>query len=799
MNKKLINSKGKDKFFLVFAIFTITFFCMNLISSATITIFNNSLSTENLTFTGNQNLTRYLSVPSGYLVNFSNITLRGYNNTPSSYSCFQEQTNVSTAGDGDCNLNYTGYYNYSTSGFSVSASGAFDADYDTSTYANSGWQPYIVMNYTKPINATGAKWQVKTTGGLANWTIPSGCFNAIPSRIRLVINLYSAPPYYFVYLLCYDGVSSDLGFTGFDYIGQAYSGSTRFYEEGIYWNISSLTNLTNTSLLINNNQIWFNLNQFTSSQVLTNLTNSINNYISTCTLISGNCRVPFIFHSDTAGVLNYSSMNFTTTQYILNNISYTTPVKILQPNIITGNFSFGSNPTNVKLNYNGTEYTPVITTSGINYFFNSTVTAPLFLNDTNITFYYTFTLGSTNFQTSNYTQLIEKLSIDNCSSNIYPILNLSLYDELTKTSIYGDIQINYQLINNINYENVLSLLLNLDNRTNISICSNINLSNSDFLYSAEIRYTSEGYASEFYNIQRAELESTTPLIELFDLNSSSSTEFKVTYQDSNFDFIENAIIQLQRKYISEGIYETVEAPLTSSEGITILHIDLNSNLYRATVVKNGVVLDEFDNLVFKCQSELAGECEMKLLGEINPQNDDRLDNTLDFYYSDPVLNETTNQITVSFSIPSGLPSNVNIVLEQKDQFGNKTLCNQTITSSAGSISCTYNDAFDRSYIDLSISKSNSLMAFKTYIIEAESGLDWLENNYIFMLIILLSLVGMALTSPEYMIINGIITFVVSGALYLARGLDFVAGLGIIIWLIIASIILISKISKQEDR
>ena len=58
---------------------------------------------------------------------------------------------------------------------------------------------------------------------------------------------------------------------------------------------------------------------------------------------------------------------------------------------------------------------------------------------------------------------------------------------------------------------------------------------------------------------------------------------------------------------------------------------------------------------------------------------------------------------------------------------------------------------------------------------------------------------MALTSPEWIIINGIIVMVISGALWLINGLDFVVGLGNLMWLVIAAGILIFKLAKQEDR
>ena len=418
--------------------------------------------------------------------------------------------------------------------------------------------------------------------------------------------------------------------------------------------------------------------------------------------------------------------------------------------------------------------------------------------DTNVSLYYSIVLeDATIINSSSYVQLVRAVSLDNCSVYTNHLFNISLYDEETKVLMNGDIEFNYKLLNIPSYVEINELNLGVTGVSNIEICSDINLTSQNFAQSIEIRYSTDGYSSELYNIQRAEISSENQQINLYDLNSSSSTQFKITYQDSNFNFVEGAIIQLQRKYISEGIYEVVEAPLTSAEGIALVSIDLDSIKYRATVVKNGVVLDEFDNLVFKCQSELTGECDYKLLGEIDPQNDVDLSTILDFYYSEPTI--VNNTITVSFSIPSGTPSVINLVLEQKDEFGNTSLCNKTITSSAGSISCEYSETLGDSYIDLYLSKDEVSMVRKSYVLNAEKSLDWLGNNYIFILVLLLSLVGMALSSPEWIIINGIITMVIAGGLYLASGLDFVTGLGNIMWLVIAAVIIISKMSKQEDR
>jgi len=418
--------------------------------------------------------------------------------------------------------------------------------------------------------------------------------------------------------------------------------------------------------------------------------------------------------------------------------------------------------------------------------------------DTNVSVYFNLILNdASEINTTNQTQLVSAIFLDNCSTYTNQLFNISLFDEELKTPLLGDIEFNYKLLNTPNYNEINSLNISFTNESNVGICSDINLTDENFVQSIEIRYSSDGYASEFYHIQRTTITEDVVTLNLYDLNASDSTEFKLIYQDNTFTFVENAVIQLQRKYISEDTYEVVEAPLTSSDGVSVVHIDLDTNKYKITVVKNGVVLDTFDNIVFKCQSELTGDCEQKLLGKIDPQNDVDLESILDFSYSEPVINNET--ITITFSVPSGSPATINTILEQKDMFSNKTLCNKTITSSAGSISCTFSETLGESYIDLFLYKNGEPIAIKTYIIHDDNGLDWLGNNYILIVVLLFSLVGMALTSPEWIIINGIVTMVIAGGLWLANGLDFVTGLGNIVWLVIAAIILISKLAKQEDR
>jgi hypothetical protein len=561
-----------------------------------------------------------------------------------------------------------------------------------------------------------------------------------------------------------------------------------------YGRVNGTLQLNFTATDTNLDKVWYNYNG-------TNVTiaGAVSGFYNISNITLTTKKNVTIYANDTAGNVNATTFSWDykvfETEQEYSPITRAGSVESYALNIT---LSSGIDLTSGKLIYAGQELTANIYTSGLDRrLLVANFETPLYTIDTNASFYWDLTITGGSVQTQNNTQLVRAVLIDNCSTHTYKLFNLSLFDERTKSSLRGDIEINYQLLNKPTYGVINSVLLNLKNVSNSSICSGINLSGENIAYSAEIRYTSEGYASEFYNIQRADIGTGVQQLKLYDLNLNYSTEFKIVYQDDDYTFVEGAVVQLQRKYISEGIYEIVEAPLTSNEGTAVVHIDLDSNKYKATIVKNGQVLDVFDNLVFKCQSALTGECTQQLLGSINPQNDVNLESILDFAYTNPLMVNDT--ISLSFSIPSGSPSTVGLVLIQKDQFGNQTLCNRTITSSAGSIECDFDKTIGDSFIELYATKNGELILETTYIVPEDGKMDFLGNNFFIVLVMLLSLVGMAFTSPEWIIINGVITFLIAGSLWLLNGLQFVVGLGALMWLVVASAILIFKIAKQEDR
>jgi hypothetical protein len=505
-----------------------------------------------------------------------------------------------------------------------------------------------------------------------------------------------------------------------------------------------------------------------------------------------------IFANDSVGNLDSVKFNWSF-KVFENNVSYDS--ELPEGSLATFNsevkMSDGFTLSQAIFNYNGTNYTTSLDYSGGIYNISASIFAPTVSLDTNFSFNFFLTLNDGTFiSTRLNTQKVINTNFGICGGvSNDSLINISLKDEIYKTPLIGTIEFSGEIISKSSNNIVATIYQNFTNVANASICFSPSTDYNLYYLNSEIKYYSDGYAPELYIIQRADMGDYPINLSLFDLVSNQSTEFLLKYQNNNLVAVEGAVIQLLKKYISEGIYEVVEAPITSNIGTANVHIDLNTNLYRAIIVKNGVILDTFNNLVFHCESELSGICTQNLFGSIDPQNSINLENLEDFSY---LITEINNTITTTFSIPSGTSSVVNILLTQENMFGNTYLCNQTITSSSGSIDCNYNKTIGDSMVYFTISKNGVIQSQSSYYIP-ESGVDWLGNNFFIVLFFLLSLVGMAMASPEWMVIIGVITFVLSGGLWLLNGLNFVVGLGGIIWLIIVAVIIILKLSKQEDR
>ncbi len=507
------------------------------------------------------------------------------------------------------------------------------------------------------------------------------------------------------------------------------------------------------------------------------------------------------YENTTFSNCTFSENNFTFNINVFEQISFSYDLEITEGalNSINSSISIfpGNTLTSSILEYNGTNYTTSLIFSEGFYNIVSSIVVPTVNIDTNFTFKFWYLIDGVYYESEENNQTVLNTLFGICGGvSNDSLFNLFLVDEASSISLIGDIEISAEIVSMSSNEVVGSLNNSFSSVDNVSICFTPPSVYSLYSLNAEIKYSSDGYAAEFYFIQNSDLTNFPSNITLYDLNLTDSTEFLITYKNNNFITVEGAIIQLQRRFIGEDVSKVVEAPITADGGKAIVHIDLNTNQYSASIVKDGVVLDFFADIVFSCDNELSGDCQKSLDGRVNPNNDIPIEELTDFSYSISV-NEDDQTITVLFASPSGTPASINVLLNQIDTFGNLTSCNTTVITSAGSITCDYTDSIESNILELSISKNGVQLAVASYANNPELDMDGI--NFFIMFLFMISLVGMAIASPEWMLIISVMVLMIGGTLMLVSGMNLVIGLGALAWLVVAIGIMIFKMAKQEDR
>lgn len=154
--------------------------------------------------------------------------------------CYQESANVSTTcgglSTGSYRLNDTDWFN-----------GSYNYDENWSSYGissyNSGASDFYI-NYSKPQNASmHSLWQVKSSYGTFNNSIPSGCWNQEP--LQFIIRSSSVPSHTYITTYCYDG-SSNITINSYSDSGK------NVYEEAMNWIFYTGTFTLNANLTLHN-------------------------------------------------------------------------------------------------------------------------------------------------------------------------------------------------------------------------------------------------------------------------------------------------------------------------------------------------------------------------------------------------------------------------------------------------------------------------------------------------------------------------------------------------------------------
>lgn len=465
------------------------------------------------------------------------------------------------------------------------------------------------------------------------------------------------------------------------------------------------------------------------------------------------------------------------------------------------NYTAAESPTSASLIYNGTTTSADIDTSNFPIvIISDSIIIPNVNTESNASFFWNIVSATSNLNTTSTNQSVAVITLDNCSSFTNVLFNYTMVDETTQDFLNGtaenvSLEVDISIFSSDRSSQIINFSTLFTQTNSNSICSQTSLFNtSNFILDSVAKYSSSGRSIEYYNIRGFEIDNTTVTqnITLFDVKTSEATDFQITFKNSDFVVVENALIQVNRQYVQEGVFKTVEIPITDSNGQTVVHLIRNDIVYNYIVTKGGVILGTFNNLIAFCEDETIGQCFIPLNALQGTEDTFNADQDIGISLSF-TFNETTRDLVLTFSTNDGSVKTVLFGAIKMDQLGNTSVCNTSITSASGTLTCNVPVSLGNETIITSVFVDNELK-FTDYF-SAASDIILGEGGYFLLLFLVLSL-GLMFSESKSMMVAGIILgFVAGGGLFLIKG--GIIGTGsAVMWLIIMGVILIWKLQSE---
>ena len=525
-----------------------------------------------------------------------------------------------------------------------------------------------------------------------------------------------------------------------------------------------------------------------------NITNSINKSV-------------IFYANDTFGNVNSTSRSWNYTVFE-NSRSFSTSTLEGTTELFKLNYSIDSNfqTSKIDLIYNGTKNSAIVISSAGLVTATNNLLIPQTSSEVNVSFFWNITLTNglvINTTTSN--QTIGILSLDDCSTNTNLIYNYTLNDEetqlkLSNTSIEIEVII-FDISRTSSFINFSKAYNLTDNPAQVCLNTGL-LTATNYSLDSTVRYTSNdsgnNYEIEYYNIINFTLSnSSVPKnTNLYDLKTADSTEFQLTFKDSNLALFPNILVHVDRKYVEDHDFKTVEIPVTDSNGQTVLHLVRNDIVYNFIMVNSaGEIVATFNKIIAFCQDFTIGDCSINLNTltteeqVFNSIEDVGISYTLSY-------SNTTDIFSLDFVATDLETKTVLFEVLRNSDFGNRTVCQETLVSSSGTIDCDLSSVSDTDrFLFTNIYVGGSLKATETIDLEADNK-SFGVNGFFIAFLFILFLITMFMEDKQILVISLGIGWVTIISLGLVSGSLF-GSISAGIWLVITIIIFIWKLKKER--
>ncbi len=464
--------------------------------------------------------------------------------------------------------------------------------------------------------------------------------------------------------------------------------------------------------------------------------------------------------------------------------------------------------TNSNLSYNGSIFSGTISTftgtpNGTNYLISRSVIVPDFLGTTNVSFHFeiasTFE-GSSNFTGTAGTQEVKQMDIGLCdATNNILFVNYSLVDEETqefidnstfKTEIEYDFTIQSDLNRLINFTTFGKAI----NQTALNLCFPFNVTNSSATYRLDgvTRFEAGGHVIEYYHWDNFVVNNVSipQHINLYDLNTTDSTSFLVTFFNKFFIPVENAIIEVWRNYVADGTFKKVETAKTDAEGQTRVHLVAEDVRYFFIIRLNGTLLWTTPQSLALC---ISVPCQFNIFASEGIGDFDNFE-VVDNLNFELDLDEDTNKVTLTYSTSDGTDSRMDLEITEFTGLFNRSIANLTTTGSSGVLTHTVtSDLLNRTYL-VEVRKDGTKIKWEMFDLSIDKTQIFGETGIIFGGVAILAMGLMAVSSGPV----GVIMFTLIGIIFASLMFFTKIGYAAIVWFIVAGLIIVVKVWRRPS-
>ena len=327
---------------------------------------------------------------------------------------------------------------------------------------------------------------------------------------------------------------------------------------------------------------------------------------------------------------------------------------------------------------------------------NSTITASLDVPnpaaDDNFSFFFSFLMSDAQIiNTSSTNQSVLNFGIGNCSTFSTLIFNFTMLDEENQTELVN-VTIDYAF--NLFDDSRETLITNFSESSTVNpteVCINQNLTTSSFSLDAILQYVSTdgSYLPRFHNILNFTLtNSSIPNnVTLFDVLDTTATPFQLTFRDSLLVLAPNILVNVNKQFVASNDFKTVEIPITDTNGQAILNLVRNTAIYNLIFINiKGEIVATFNQINAFCQDSTIGDCTLELDSASTTPETFNQSETTSISFTIEYTN-ATSLATLNFNSINSTAVTVRLIGTTQNQFGNRSVCDNSLTSTLGTITC----------------------------------------------------------------------------------------------------------------